>query len=545
MEIEDHDDQLELSSYQELQDRNNAEKKVWLEELLSEFREEEKSQVPAVSRPKKRKKKVINPAVSLPPRKSRRLADRPGPVPSYEEDDEEARGRSRKVGNGGARARSRQLRPRRPITYVEKELEPLDSIIFCTPCGFASSGGCPLHPPVFSTGLEETFNLQVKPSHIKKAGDGVINRGDVIAEGVLFGPYPGKFYSVQEHKKQEESGMAWRITNPEGPGVLGFVDPGVNPTGKKVWMAKVNCTTDSASQNLVGFQYHKKIFYRVCKPIPAGVELLVYYGDQYARSLGIRVDQLDLYKGREDHTTEGVSCGHCHTLFATQELLQHHLSINGGGSKACLASLRMKKKKVVAGKRFPCGQCGKTFSLQKHVSRHIDTIHGTVSFVCSELGCGLSFTQKSSLTRHVATVHKGLKGFKCSTCGQCFGEKRNLTSHVESVHEKIRLDCPDCPATFTKKSHLNRHLAEVHGGEVRVQSSEKKHACNPCQEAGLDRKFRTPKELLAHVKKDHEEIYKAQVEDYKAAHPYICRLAKCVKRFKTKVERSRHEKQLH
>ena len=48
-------------------------------------------------------------------------------------------------------------------------------------------------------------------------------------------------------------------------------------------MAKVNCSSDVASQNLVGFQYRQMIYYCSVQPIIAREELLVYYGDQYAR----------------------------------------------------------------------------------------------------------------------------------------------------------------------------------------------------------------------------------------------------------------------
>ena len=79
-------------------------------------------------------------------------------------------------------------------------------------------------PPVFKD--QQDYGLKVEKSHLKNAGDGVINKGsEIIPEGILFGPYPGKFYSVKDHKKLGESGMAWRITKPEGPGVLGFIDP--------------------------------------------------------------------------------------------------------------------------------------------------------------------------------------------------------------------------------------------------------------------------------------------------------------------------------
>ena len=54
----------------------------------------------------------------------------------------------------------------------------------------------------------------------------------------------------------------------------------------------VNCARDGEEQNLVAFQYRGGIVYRCCKPIAPGEELLVWYGEDYARDLGITFDYL-------------------------------------------------------------------------------------------------------------------------------------------------------------------------------------------------------------------------------------------------------------
>ena len=54
----------------------------------------------------------------------------------------------------------------------------------------------------------------------------------------------------------------------------------------------VNCACDSEEQNLGAFQYRGGIVYRCCKPIAPGEELLVWYGEDYARDLGITFDYL-------------------------------------------------------------------------------------------------------------------------------------------------------------------------------------------------------------------------------------------------------------
>ncbi|XP_078287846.1 histone-lysine N-methyltransferase PRDM7-like [Rhinoraja longicauda] len=52
-------------------------------------------------------------------------------------------------------------------------------------------------------------------------------------------------------------------------------------------MRFVNCARKEEEQNLVAFQHWGNIYYRTCKPVPPHCELLVWYGDDYAKELGI------------------------------------------------------------------------------------------------------------------------------------------------------------------------------------------------------------------------------------------------------------------
>jgi hypothetical protein len=54
------------------------------------------------------------------------------------------------------------------------------------------SQGCKEHRPYFGDNKE--FRLEVEKSCMgRNAGDGVVNRGEKIHKGVLFGPYSGQF----------------------------------------------------------------------------------------------------------------------------------------------------------------------------------------------------------------------------------------------------------------------------------------------------------------------------------------------------------------
>ena len=64
------------------------------------------------------------------------------------------------------------------------------------------------------------------------------------------------------------------------------------------WLRYINCSRTEKEQNLVAFQYHSQIYYRAYKDINENDELLVWYGDEYAKDLGIM----------EDEETSDVAC---------------------------------------------------------------------------------------------------------------------------------------------------------------------------------------------------------------------------------------------
>lgn len=66
----------------------------------------------------------------------------------------------------------------------------------------------------------------------------------------------------------------------------------------------VNCARDDEEQNLVAFQYHRQIFYRTCRVVRPGCELLVWCGDEYGQELGSKWGskwKRELVAGRGGH----------------------------------------------------------------------------------------------------------------------------------------------------------------------------------------------------------------------------------------------------
>ena len=46
------------------------------------------------------------------------------------------------------------------------------------------------------------------------------------------------------------------------------------------------------------------------------------------------------------------------------------------------------------------------------------------------------FSDKSKLKRHVSSVHEGKRPHKCDICGACFTQKSHMDGHVATVHGK-------------------------------------------------------------------------------------------------------------
>ena len=115
--------------------------------------------VPAISR---HSKKVSSSAIS--PRKSHKLEERLSP--------------------------SHHKKEKKVQSVISNTKVLGDNLIWCEDCQD--------HPPNFTFTHMEDFTLKVESSQIAGAGQGVINRGSTISVGVLFGPYQGKFYTVEQ-----------------------------------------------------------------------------------------------------------------------------------------------------------------------------------------------------------------------------------------------------------------------------------------------------------------------------------------------------------
>ncbi|XP_050685878.1 uncharacterized protein LOC126980244 isoform X2 [Eriocheir sinensis] len=132
--------------------------------------------------------------------------------------------------------------------------------------------------------LTAPWPLYVAKSKIPGAGEGVWTSAK-LPRGLVFGPYEGKILKVNQNSKVADSGYAWHLqlnSHKKRRVYVDSVDKSISN-----WLRYVNCARNTAEMNLEAFQYEREVYYSTLREIDGNSELLVWYGDEYGRELGI------------------------------------------------------------------------------------------------------------------------------------------------------------------------------------------------------------------------------------------------------------------
>ena len=308
--------------------------------------------------------------------------------------------------------------------------------------------------------------------------------------------------------------------------------------------------------------------------------------------MGIDVKKYERYSGEEDQTEDAILCDYCNIGLGSEDLARKHM---------CREKKSAEQRRLVATgeRKWVCATCGKGFGRKSNLDRH-STVHTTVkAYECPIVGCGKKYNVRSNLTRHKKAAHEGVY-YECEECGRRFREKCNMTSHYKIVHNNERdFKCPTCGIKFSKKTNLTGHIKTVHdniksyecehcGKSFGDASSRKKHIggihlgvryactwpggcdhtttwkdslpyhvrqvhtkewsweCQLCEDQkGIWWGCIKPGRMDKHRAKNHPVEWEEEQEAFRQAHPHICKVKKCGKRFATKEEVNRHLLKLH
>lgn len=173
----------------------------------------------------------------------------------------------------------------------------------------------------------------------------------------------------------------------------------------------------------------------------------------------------DRYASMVSHRKRAHSnqkCPDCDDVFATSVLLKDHRIL-----KHQLEKSAFKK---------PCPMCGKMFSKNSNIRRHIQSVHNNIKrndsnekFPCPI--CGKEFKFSSNITRHIESVHNKVRNHPCNLCDKSFYEKVHLNTHM-AIHLDDRpflCDYPDCGKSFKLLQYLTYHQNSHLGVEAKAK----------------------------------------------------------------------------
>ncbi|XP_056636971.1 histone-lysine N-methyltransferase PRDM9-like [Diorhabda sublineata] len=361
--------------------------------------------------------------------------------------------------------------PKRNVSaknYFEEEETTIDRYVFCDNCeedylDYCSKCGMlvilkdnpvPMGVEMRAIKTVPKGILEVRPSKIHGLGVFALK---IVQKGIRMGPYQGKATKLDTFK-----GYAWKLRD-------GYLIDGSDEKYSN-YLRYVNCARNVSEQNLIAYQYKRELYYRTSKDIFPGEELLIYYGNSFAKNLGINtksyfepIEQID--------EIASFSCKYCHIGFTNGGYRDNH------EVKCKFNPVRTRKvDEFFICKYCECGLTSKEY-LEQHEKycrrrfegkKKVEDVEDKKKHKCTY--CDYMSKSKSYLKRHVLSKHEKENMneiFYCNICRYKGYFKNNLKNHSK-IHEASRFLCVECKIVYRTKLGLDNHFVTKHPNKVKI-----------------------------------------------------------------------------
>lgn len=123
--------------------------------------------------------------------------------------------------------------------------------------------------------------IEIAPSSIPGAGQGAFAKVPIPA-GKALGEYRGRKLTPEQYQRSRGNLYVWEVRD-DHDRPLFYLDAG-RPRHAN-WTRYVNCPRSRTEENLLVRQDGIRIFFDAKRDIPAGEELLIWYGEAYGEWL--------------------------------------------------------------------------------------------------------------------------------------------------------------------------------------------------------------------------------------------------------------------
>lgn len=152
------------------------------------------------------------------------------------------------------------------------------------------------------------------------------------------------------------------------------------------------------------------------------------------------------------HDRPIYQCGVCEKKFFGQSVYNAHMEIHSGV------------------KKYSCEYCPKKFLTANYLKMHRDLNHQKelygyeMTYPCPE--CGRTFTFEKSLKRHLSSMHKigEDRTVLCPVCSKTIANNYNLKVHMRQHTGETTNMCDTCGLAYSTYKSLKKHVLKHHPG---------------------------------------------------------------------------------